>query len=63
MRHQNNELEGMGGEFESAGGLLGASLKRVQNMANAGHYRWILYMTLFVIVAVLVLYCIIKWRT
>ncbi len=63
MRNQNNELNGMEENFGTAGGLLGSSLKRVRNMANAGHNRWILYMTVFVVVAVLVLYYIIKWRT
>lgn len=53
----------MGGEFETAGGLLGGSLKRVKAMANAGHNRWILYMTIFVIIAVFVLYYIVRWRT
>ena len=53
----------MGDDFETTGGLLGSSMKRLKVMSNAGHNRWMLYMIVFIVVVFLVLYYIIRWRT
>jgi len=50
-------------DFDSAGGLLGSSIKRVKNMAKAGHNRWMCYMILFIVAVFFVCYYIIKWRS
>ena len=50
-------------DFDSAGGLLGSSMKRVKNMAKAGHNRWMCYMILFIVAVFFVCYYIIKWRS
>ena len=63
MRTQNKDLQGMGEDFDSAGGLLGSSMKRLKSMANAGHNRWMLYMILFIVVVFFVFYYLIRWRT
>ena len=63
VRHQNKELGVMGEDFETAGGLLGSSMKRLKAMGSAGHNRWMLYMILFIVVVFFVLYYIIRWRT
>jgi len=34
-------------DFDSAGGSLGSSMKRVKNMAKAGHNCWMCYLILF----------------
>ena len=51
-----------GGDFDTTGSLLEASMKRVKGMAAAGHNRWMCYMVLFILVVFLLLYYIIKWR-
>lgn len=47
VRYQNSMLKDMDDEFDSAGGLLGNSMKRVMRMARSGHNRYILYLLLF----------------
>ena len=50
-------------DFDSAGGLLGSSMKRVKNMAKAGHNRWMCYLILFIVAVFFMCYYIIKWRS
>ena len=50
-------------EFDSAGGFLAGSMKRVRNMGKAGHNRWMCYMLLFIIFVFFFCYFIIKWRS
>ena len=48
--------------FDSAGGFLSGSMKRVKNMGKAGHNRWMCYMMIFIIIVFFVCYYIISWR-
>ncbi|XP_064384261.1 BET1 homolog [Halichondria panicea] len=63
MRKQNSYLGGMGEEFDSAGGLLGGSMKRLKGLANAGHNRWMCYIILFIVGVFFICYAVIKWRS
>ncbi len=63
MRKQNSMMGGMSEEFDNAGGLLGSSMKRLKNMANAGHNNWMCYLILFVVAVFFLCYAILKWRS
>lgn len=62
VRGQNRFLGKMDEEFDSAGGLLASSMKRVKNMGKAGHNRWMCYMMIFIILVFFLCYYIISWR-
>lgn len=63
VRTQNQDLGGMGDDFDTTGSLLGSSMKRLKAMGNAGHNRWMLYIVIFIIVLFFLLYYIIRLRT
>jgi blocked-early-in-transport protein 1 len=62
VRGQNRFLNDMDENFDSAGGFLAGSMKRVMNMGKAGHNRWMCYMMIFIIIVFFVVYYIISWR-
>ncbi|XP_065901903.1 BET1 homolog [Dysidea avara] len=63
VRSQNTILRDMDSDFDNTGGLLGSSMKRVKNMAKAGHNRWMCYMILFIVLVFFIVYYIVKWRS
>ena len=63
MRKQNSMLGGMDEDFDTTGGLLGASMKRLKGLASAGHNRWMCYMILFIVGVFFLCYFLLKWRS
>ena len=59
VKGHNKLLGTMNEDFDMTGSLLSGSLKRVKNMASAGHNRWMLYLILFVL---LLSEYLIRWR-
>ncbi|XP_043194007.1 BET1 homolog [Amphibalanus amphitrite] len=62
VRYQNKMLNEMDDEFDSTGGLLGNSMKRVMRMARSGHNRYLFYLFLFSLFVFLVIWLIIRSR-
>ncbi|XP_019630578.1 PREDICTED: BET1 homolog [Branchiostoma belcheri] len=62
VREQNKMLNLMDSDFDSSGGLLGATMGRLQRMARAGHNKIWLYMFFFVLFVFFVTYMILKFQ-
>lgn len=62
VREQNKMLNNMDDDFDKSGGFLGATMKRVQMMARAGHNRYIFYLLAFCLLVFFVCWIITKSR-
>jgi len=60
VREQNKYINKMDMDFDSSQGLLGRSMKRVQAMASAGHFRFIFILLAFAMFVSVVCWMIIK---
>ena len=56
VREDNSMLNDLDGSFDSAGGLLHGTMKRLGTLANSKDSRHMLYLALFVVLVFLVLY-------
>ncbi|XP_003382429.1 PREDICTED: BET1 homolog [Amphimedon queenslandica] len=62
VRGQNRLLNDMGKDFDTTGGLLSGTMKRLHGLSQGGHNRWMCYMIVLIVFVFIVLYFIIKWR-
>ena len=51
-----------GTDFDSTGGLLSGTMKRLKGLAQGGHNNWMCYMILLIVFVFLILFYVIKWR-
>ncbi|XP_067112136.1 BET1 homolog [Osmerus mordax] len=62
VKYQNKMLEDMDSDFDSTGGLLGATISRVKQLSRGSQTKLLCYMLLFALFVFLVLYWYIKLR-
>lgn len=60
VREHNRLLRDADDTFDSVGGLLGATIGKVKQLATSGHRRHFLYLFVFALFVVLVLWAIIR---
>ncbi|KAJ8334191.1 hypothetical protein SKAU_G00398300 [Synaphobranchus kaupii] len=62
VKHQNKLLQDMDTDFESTGGILGATMGRLKHLARGSQTRIFCYVFLFALFVFFVLYWVIKLR-
>ncbi|XP_060583480.1 BET1 homolog isoform X1 [Ruditapes philippinarum] len=62
VRDQNNMLKGMDDDFDSSGGLLHASMKKLKAITSMGGYKQMWYLLLFCLFVFFVCWLIIRSR-
>ncbi|XP_060948227.1 BET1 homolog [Limanda limanda] len=62
VKYQNKMLDEMDSDFDSTGGLLGATIGRVKRLSRGSQTKLLCYMLLFCCFVFFVLYCFIKLR-
>ncbi|XP_034747928.1 BET1 homolog [Etheostoma cragini] len=62
VKYQNKVLEEMDSDFDSTGGLLGATIGRVKQLSRGSQTKLLCYMLLFCLFIFFVLYWFIKLR-
>jgi len=62
VREQNAFLKQMDNDFDGSTGLLGSTMKRVTDLAKAGHFRFIFYLLAFSMFVFFICWLIIKSR-
>ncbi|PKK31872.1 Bet1 golgi vesicular membrane trafficking protein [Columba livia] len=62
VKNQNKMLSEMDNDFDSAGGLLGATMGRLRTLSRGSQTKLLCYMMLFALFVFLVIYWIIKLR-
>ncbi|XP_015231924.1 PREDICTED: BET1 homolog [Cyprinodon variegatus] len=62
VKYQNKMLEDMDSDFDSTGGLLGATIGRVKRLSRGSQTKLLCYMLLFCFFVFFVLYWYIKLR-
>lgn len=62
VKYQNKMLDDMDSDFDSTGGLLGATIGRVKHLARGSQTKLLCYMLLFCCFVFFILYWFIKLR-
>ncbi|KAM6209237.1 BET1 homolog isoform 2-T2 [Sarcoramphus papa] len=62
VKNQNKMLSEMDNDFDSAGGLLGATMGRLRTLSRGSQTKLLCYMMLFALFVFFVIYWIIKLR-
>ncbi|XP_028317398.1 BET1 homolog [Gouania willdenowi] len=62
VKYQNKVLEDMDSDFDSTGGLLGATIGRVKHLSRGSQTKLLCYMLLFCFFVFVVLYWYMKLR-
>ncbi|XP_052798335.1 BET1 homolog isoform X2 [Mya arenaria] len=62
VRDQNKMLHGMDDDFDSSGGLLEASMRRLKAITRMGGHRQMLYLILFCLFVFVVCWLIVRSR-
>ncbi|CAN0056907.1 unnamed protein product [Discosporangium mesarthrocarpum] len=62
VRSQNELIDGMEGQMFDAGGLLGGTLQRINNMMARGGSRHMCYLVLFIVFTFISIWWIMKHR-
>ncbi|XP_065179919.1 BET1 homolog [Sycon ciliatum] len=62
VKSQNMQLGDMSGDFEGAGGLLGSTLKGLNNMTRSGNSRFMLYIIAGILFFFFVIYYLTSMR-
>lgn len=62
VKYQNKMLEDMDSDFDSTGGLLGATIGRVKQLSRGSQTKLLCYMLLFCFFVFFILYWFIKLR-
>ncbi|XP_068431899.1 BET1 homolog [Clinocottus analis] len=62
VKHQNTLLDAMDTDFDSTGGLLGATIGRVKQLSRGSQTKLLCYMLLFCLFVFFILYWFIKLR-
>lgn len=62
VKYQNKMLDDMDSDFDSTGGLLGATIGRVKQLSRGSQSKLLCYMLLFCLFVFLVLYWFLRLR-